>query len=214
MKKNRTTWVLLAGLALLLAAGTLWAFQGPQGMGDDQPGPPRARPEASGGRLGPGGDMMEEMGLTDEQHQQLRALHSEGRKAGIRSHADLEIKRMELQELLEADEPNQAAIDKAVRELNDLRGATLKRHIDHRLAFRNVLSPEQRSKFKKLHHQRGHMFRHHPARRDQRFMDGPGGERRQRRGPGFVRGEGFGGGPDFDLEIEEEMQFEEPEQPF
>lgn len=209
MKKNRTAWILLPALGLLLAAGTLWAAQGAQGMGDDQPGPRRTRMEGQRG-----GEMMEDLGLTDEQHQQLRALHSEGRKAGIRSGADVEIKRMELEELLEADEPNQAAIDKAVRELNDLRGAAFKRRIDHRLEFSRLLTPEQRSKLKNFREQRGNMFRHHPAWRDQRFMDGPGGERRQRRGPGFVRGEGFGGGPDFDLEIEEEMQFEEPEQRF
>jgi Spy/CpxP family protein refolding chaperone len=207
MLKNRTTWVLLAALSLMLAAGTLWALQGPQGS-DEPQGPPRAR------MGGPGGGPMDELGLTEEQQEKLRALHTEGRKAGIRSRADMQLKRMELEELLEADEPNQAAIDKTLRELNDLRGAALKRHIDQRLGFQRLLTAEQRAKFKSFRMQRGRMFRHHMR---QRFMDGPGGgERWQRRGPGSGRGEGFGrrggfgaGGPDFDIEVEEEMELED-----
>lgn len=205
MKKQSTAWFLLPALGLLLAAGTLWAFQGPPGAGDDPPGSQRARMFARHQ-----GGMMEDLGLTEEQQEELRALHNQGRKAGIRSHADAQIKRMELEELLEADEPNQVAIDKTIRELNDLRGAALKRHIDQRLAFRGLLTPEQRSTFKKLHRQRGMMFRHQMR---QRFMDGPDGERRQRRGPGSVRNQGMGG-PDFDIEVEEEMELEDtPPQP-
>lgn len=207
MKTNRTTWILFPALSLLLAAGTLWAFQGPQGTADDPAGPPRARPEASGGPRG--GGMMEELGLTDQQRQQMRALHSEHRKAAIRSRADLELKRLELNELLEADEPNQPALDNTIRELNDLRAASFKRRIDQRLAFRRLLTPEQRTKLRSVREHRGGSFRHHMR---QRWMDGSGSGRGQRRGPGSGRGQGSGprggfgpgsgGGPDFDLEPE------------
>ena len=116
--------------------------------------------------------------------------------------------------------------------LSHVRGSDYSRSVSSKKArsfraregCRSLLSPEQRSKLKKLHYQRGNMFRHHPAWRDQRFMDGPGGERRQRRGPGFGRSDGFGpgqdfgpgsgGGPDFDVEIEEEMEFGEAHRPF
>jgi Spy/CpxP family protein refolding chaperone len=167
------------------------------------------------------GGMVDELGLTEPQRQQMRALHTEARKAGIRARADLQLKRLELEELLEADEPNQAAIDKTIGELNDLRATAFKRRIDQRLAFHRLLTPEQRGKLKTFREHRGMMLRRHLR---QRFFDRREGEGWQRRGRGFERGPGFGrgrqlgpgmdGGPDFDLDFEEmEPDFDPDPQP-
>ena len=94
--------------------------------------------------------LREQLGLTDDQVKQLHALRIEGAKNAIRSRADVEVKRLELRELLQADEPDRAAIDQKLRELSDARYTAQKQRIDQRLAMRDILTPEQRSKLKEL----------------------------------------------------------------
>jgi len=211
--RGKTIWLLVALAGLLLALGPAWSFA-LQGETDDDPamqGPP--------GMMGPRGGMAPpdpeaELGLSEEQLSQLRALRSEAAKAGLRARTDMQLKQMELEELLEAEEPNEAAIQSKLRELSDARHALMQQRITNRLAMRRVLTPEQRAKWNKM--------RRHFARRGmmQRFRGqrgfGPRG-RGQRgfrpgrgfgpgRGPGFGPGRfgpGSGGGPDFDVNPEE-----------
>lgn len=94
--------------------------------------------------------MKEELGLSETQASQLMKLRSEERKAHIRRRADLEIGRLELNELLEAPQVDERAVAAKVKELADLQAAALRARVDTRLAVRKALTPEQHDKLKSL----------------------------------------------------------------
>ncbi len=142
-------------------------FGPPRGFGPGFEADPESRPGFGFGRgrggFGPGGGpgsflfqdrIRRELGLTDEQANRLRQMVTGARKNSIRTQAELQIKQLELQELLSAAQPDRAAIDRAVREIADLRAAQMKAAIDQRLGFQSVLTPEQREKLRGLR-QRG-----------------------------------------------------------
>jgi len=111
----------------------------------------------------------EKLGITAEQVGAIRKQESDFRKAQIRDRADLEVKRVDLRDLLEADKPDRAAIDSKLQEISTARLALEKSAIHYRLAMHEAITPEQR---KKLHELMSERWRHGggPAR------PGPGGE--------------------------------------
>jgi Spy/CpxP family protein refolding chaperone len=180
--RARKNWILIGAIILTLAAATAWS----QGVSQERSGQPQWQrgPQMRGMMAPP--DMQKELGLSDEQVSQLRTLRFEAAKAGLQAQTDVKLKRLELRELMRADEPNQAAIDKALRGLADAQYALMKNRIQHQLAMRQVLTPEQRKKAEGMKRQ---FMRHWMGRR---FL-----ERRGTRGPrgrGFGM-EGFGQGP-------------------
>ena len=114
------------------------------------------RPWVDGGaRLGLAGlvsnpRVRERLGITPEQASKIRQEEMGFRKAQIRNRADLEVERLELAELLAADHPDRTAIDKKLREISNAQLAVEKSRIDHRLALREALTPEQRDKLKQM----------------------------------------------------------------
>ncbi|MBI4167265.1 MAG: Spy/CpxP family protein refolding chaperone [Acidobacteria bacterium] len=171
MKRNVRTCALILGGLLVLP---VWAAaQGPGGWG----------PRGGGQGPGFGGPMAgflhnertkAELGLTDEQSDKLHQIFLDSRKASIKTRADLQIRRMELHEILGADKTDREAAMKKVQEISDLRGQMMRQHVESMLAAKSVLTPEQQ---KKIHammaermSRRGEGFR---ARRE--FRGGPGG---------------------------------------
>jgi len=116
----------------------------------------------------------EKLGITAEQVGAIRKQESDFRKAEIRDRADLEVKRVDLKDLLEADKPDRAAIDSKLQEISNARLALEKSAIHYRLAMREAITPEQRQK---LHELMSERWRHE---------GGPGR-------PGGQRGEGHKG---------------------
>lgn len=92
----------------------------------------------------------ERLGITPEQALKIRQQELNFRKVQIRNRAELEVKRMELAELLAADKPDRGMIDKKLREISDTQFTAEKSRIDHRLAMREALTPEQREKLKQM----------------------------------------------------------------
>ena len=139
---------------------------------------------------GPGGregrDIQAELGLSESQYAQLKQMRVDERRAAIRRRADIQIARLELNELLDAAAPDEKVVAAKVKELNELQAAAVKARVDARLALGKILSPEQREK---LHQMRG------PGRRDGHGPRGrhPGRERR-------------GGGPDAEELTEPEAE--------
>jgi Spy/CpxP family protein refolding chaperone len=88
----------------------------------------------------------EKLGITTDQASKIHQLTSEFRKSAIRGRADLQVKQLELQDLLGADSPDRAAIDKKIDEMSAARLAQAKARVHYRLAMRDVLTPEQRQK--------------------------------------------------------------------
>lgn len=98
--------------------------------------------------------MREQLGITPEQAAKIRQQTSDFRKSEIRNRADLKVKRIELNDLLSADKPDRAAIDKKLQELSAAHLAVMKAGVDFRLAMRNALTPEQREKLEKMREER------------------------------------------------------------
>lgn len=87
------------------------------------------------------------MDLTEEQQAKIEELKTNLEKAILPMKTKLGVKQAELQELLVAENPNKAAIDKKIDEISGLRTQMQKKHINHRLEVRALLTPEQRVKF-------------------------------------------------------------------
>lgn len=182
-------WMLIPALGVGLAFGTAWGLDpaGPATHLDPGRGP--------GTRLmrmmdDPG--MAEQLGLSEEQASRLQALALDAAKADVRTRSELMLKRLELEELLRADEPDRAAVEQKLGELSDAQHARMKQRINHRLAVQALLTPEQRAKMRKLRRLRR---RHRRGFRRQRWEGRP--PMREPRGQGLGFGPGSGSGPDF-----------------
>ncbi len=128
-------------------------------------------------------EMRERLGISSEQATKIRQQELEFRKAQIRNRADHEVKRLELAELLAAEKPDRTQIDRKLREISDTRFAGEKSRIDHHLAMREALTPEQREKLKQMFSE---MRRQHGERGFGHFGTG-GPEGMKPRGPRGTR---------------------------
>ena len=113
----------------------------------------------------------EKVGITTEQAATIRLQETEFRKAEIRDRADLEVKRIDLENLLSAEKPDRAAIDSKLQEISTARLTLEKSSVHFRLAMREAITPAQRDKLHQLMSER------------RRHEGGPGR-------PGDPRGEG------------------------
>ena len=125
-------------------------------------------------RIAENPEAREKLGLTAEQTAKIKQETFEFQKARIRDRADLELRRVELENLMRADSPDSAAIDKKLDELSAARLVATKAEVHYHLAMRDVLTPEQRTKLRA-------MFRDHGPHQ---------GFRGPRPGPGAHRGPG------------------------
>jgi Spy/CpxP family protein refolding chaperone len=95
-------------------------------------------------------DIRKQAGITDDQVAKIRQQESEFRKTEIRNRADLEVKRLDLKDLLESDKPDRAAIDSKLQEISASQMALEKSAIDHRLDMRDAITPAQRDKIRQV----------------------------------------------------------------
>jgi Spy/CpxP family protein refolding chaperone len=123
------------------------------------------------------------LGLTDEQVGRLHALGVDAEKASVQTRADMELRHIELRELLRADNPDHDAIMQKLDEVNALRGKIEKQHVETLLSARGVLTPEQVKKVKAFMEnrsagggpERGPMMERHEGMRRPSGHGGPGG---------------------------------------
>jgi len=109
------------------------------------------------------------LGLTDEQVGRLHTLGVEAEKASVQTRADMQLRHIELRELLRADNPDHDAIMQKLDEVNALRGKMEKQQVETLLSARSVLTPEQLKKVKAFMEnrgegggmERGRMMEHH-----------------------------------------------------
>jgi len=107
------------------------------------------------------------LGLTDEQVGRLHTIGVEAEKASVQTRADMELRHIELRELLRADNPDHDAIMQKLDEVNALRGKMEKQQVETMLSARNVLTPDQLKKVKAFmeHGGPGGMEREHGMER-------------------------------------------------
>ena len=170
-----------------------WGRGGPMGMRRGPMGMRGGRMGMRGGPMGMRGGMGEgarefglarllsnpevrqQIGVSAEQVAKIRQQESDFRKAEIRNRADLQVKRLDLQDLLSAEKPDRAAIDSKLQEISAAQLAMEKSGIDFHLNMRDAITPAQRQKLEQWMRQR-----REPGR----------GENASPRG---LRGEGQGG---------------------
>ncbi len=128
-------------------------------------------------------EIREKVGITAEQASKIRQDETEFRKAEIRDRADLQVKRIDLENLFAAEKPDRAAIDSKLQELSTSRLALEKSAVHFRLTMREAITPAQREKIHQLMSER---------RQHQGGPGRPGGPR----GQGHMRQQGPAPGPD------------------
>ena len=108
----------------------------------------------------------EQIGMTPEQAQKIRSETFDFRKAEIRDRADVELKKLELGQLMSADTPDRGAINSKLEEVSAARLAQSKAAVNFKLDMRAALTPDQKIKLQQMRQQ---FFQH-------RFGpgDGPG----------------------------------------
>ncbi|MEX1274879.1 MAG: Spy/CpxP family protein refolding chaperone [Bacteroidota bacterium] len=126
----RTSGIMFLLLTLLSASA--WA----QGSGRVQ------RPRMTEGRA----EFLKELQLTDEQKKEMLSIRFQAQKQFIAQRAAIATARLELRQLFRAPSPDQSAIEKKVKEVSELRTKASLARIGQLFSFRNILTPEQRSK--------------------------------------------------------------------
>ena len=133
------------------------------------------------GGFGEGGGLMrmaenprvrQYLGLTDEQVSRLHAISLDARKASVQTRADMELRHIELGELMRADNPDHDAIMQKLDEVNALRGKMEKQRVETMLSARGVLTADQLKKIKTFRENRGAGMEHRPG---MERRGGPGG---------------------------------------
>lgn len=179
---NRSKTLIVAALAGLLSCGLAFA-QGPDGPGPGGPGgpglggpPPMEHMfhDRQHGRWWNDPQLAQQIGLTDQQKQQMDQIFLQHRLKLIDLNASLEKQQVLFRPMIEADQPDETKILGQIDAIAQARAELEK--ADARMLFdlRKVLTPEQWQKFKSLR-----MEHRDRMRRDDRH--GPG--RPGRRGP-------------------------------
>jgi Spy/CpxP family protein refolding chaperone len=94
--------------------------------------------------------MRQRLGITSDQATKIHQQDLDFQKSQIRNRADFDVKRIELNELLAADNPDRSAINAKLQEVSAAQMASEKAGIDNRLALRDVLTPAQRTQLQQL----------------------------------------------------------------
>jgi Spy/CpxP family protein refolding chaperone len=95
------------------------------------------------------------LGLSDEQVARLHKIGVDAQKASVQTRADMQLRRIELRELMRADNPDQSAIMAKLDEVNALQGKMQKQRVETMLSARSVLTAEQLKKVKTFMENRG-----------------------------------------------------------
>lgn len=165
----------LTGLAVLTLAACTLAFA-QQGAGQRVVVEKRVR----------GPEKMDQLlNLTDEQEAKVEKLRGEMQRAMVQNRSRIQIARIDLRELMDADTPDRGAIEKKLKEISDLQVKQRMAMFDHHAEVEKLLTPDQK-KIWKEHRGEGRM---EGRQRVMRRMGGGAGF-----GPGCGPGCGMGSG--------------------
>jgi Spy/CpxP family protein refolding chaperone len=106
------------------------------------------------------------LAITAKQREKLEAIRDKQQRDDIRTGADLQIARLDLHGLIEADNADRGAINSQIDKIAQMQAAMQKSRVGAMLEGRAVLTAEQRAKLEEL--------RHTPRGRDGSGRDGSG----------------------------------------
>ena len=95
------------------------------------------------------------LGLTDDQVARLHKIGIDSEKASVQMRADMQLRHIELRELMRADNPDREAIMQKLDQINALQGKMEKARVANLLDARAVLTPDQLKKLKAFRENRG-----------------------------------------------------------
>jgi len=98
---------------------------------------------------------MEKLDLTDQQRADLAKARFAFQKQQIELQAKIRIARLEMREQMLADKPDRTALEKGIKAVSDLQYKAKLNRLDHMLAMRGILTPEQQKKMKGMMWNRG-----------------------------------------------------------
>jgi Spy/CpxP family protein refolding chaperone len=99
------------------------------------------------GGMGRGFAMLD---LTDDQREKLKAVHEKQQRRDVQARADLEIARMDLRDLVQAEKPNTSAINAQIDKMAKLQAERRKAQVGTLLEARALLTPEQQKKLREM----------------------------------------------------------------
>ena len=128
------------GIVIVAALGLLLPLSAPA-----QPGPGQRmhRPQMRTQQR-----LMERLGLSDQQKEQVRKLSFEHQKAQTELMSKIRIARLDMREMLLADKPDRSALEKKLSAISDLQNQAKVNQLHHLFAVFDLLTPEQQKKFK------------------------------------------------------------------
>jgi Spy/CpxP family protein refolding chaperone len=133
-------------------------------------------------------DMREKLGITTEQAARIRQQETDFQKASVMNRAKSEVAHMELNQLMSADKPDRAAIDKKLSDISAAQLVSEQTRVHHQLDMKTALTPDQQAKLKELMQSRRPGI-HGPGDPNGGPQGGPG---RGGRGPRPPQGTGTG----------------------
>jgi len=98
--------------------------------------------------------LRERAGISAEQAAKIQGQQAAFAKSRVRDRADLRVKQIDLRQLMAAEKPDRAAIDKKLREISEVRLAAQQLAVQHWLAMREAITPGQKEKMKQLFRER------------------------------------------------------------
>ncbi|MEZ5425593.1 MAG: periplasmic heavy metal sensor [Pyrinomonadaceae bacterium] len=164
MKKITKTNLILAGL-MILASLTL-AFGQIEPENDFVEGPPPADQAVRRG------DLIRQLGLTQDQVRQLRQLNARRRPLTQEAQRRLRIANFNLDQAIYADGLDEATIQQRLREFQEAQAEVAKIKANNELEVRKILTPEQLVKFRELRQRFGNPLQRR-ANRNQTPDAGP-----------------------------------------
>lgn len=147
IRKTAMTVAALAAALTLTAAGAGLAVEK---AADGKPGYERCDTKDHAGHWSGKLSKAWKKTLTGEQRAQVDKLHADLEKEVAPLKAKIHAKRMDVRALLTTDNPDRAALAKAVDEISVLEKQAMQARYDHMIKVRSLLTPEQKSAFDRM----------------------------------------------------------------
>lgn len=142
-------------IAVMLLCGL--ALAQPQGGRPEQDGKGQGFGPGMGlmphGRWWKNANVVQSVGLSDDQVQKIEQIFQESRLKLVDQHANLQKEEIKLEPLLEADNPDESAVDSAIDRITAAHAALEKANAQMAFAVRRVLTPDQWKKLRALRQQ-------------------------------------------------------------
>jgi len=186
MNRNRIKALMVLAIPAILATSQPGAWAEP-GQGSAMGGQPGSRPSPEARHQ----MMMQQMGLTSEQAEKMKALREQGKAQSQALQQQLKTKRQAMMQYMQSPDATEAQARRMHNELNDLQRQMGEQRIKSWFQMRTFLTPEQMQKMQQMRQQR---MQHGGGMRGKSGgkQGGPGG----RRGSGM---QGPGGGQDNEI---------------